>query len=469
MSRTGRIPRSFFVLVVTATITVSATPAMAQLVQRQAPRRDPAVTYPPRLPGGETVVTDTSPEFLRRPASIKEGVAVAKTAPTVDFLYYPGQNYPGNPWSNWGEGLAADGKFYSSIGDHLAIGGRAAGDHGTGNAFVFEYDPATKSIRQVANVARTLNRPEGHYTPGKIHGRLDMGSDGWLYFATHRGSARATVDRYHYEGDWILRCDPRTGKTEIVAHAPVPKHCIPCTVLDPERMILYGSTAPGADAEAQGIRFFAYDVKNRKLLYSGPDGPARFMILARSNGRVYYVPGRDEGRLMRYDPSAGGAPVEIDASLGLRAATDETRDGLVYTVSLGQRAADADVWSFDVKTEQAKKIGTAAVGTQAYVASVSAEPQGRYLYYVPGAHGGSERDGSAIVQFDVKTGRKKVIAFLHPFYQEKYGCALKGTYGTAVSEEGDKLFITWNANRGSRAWDTCALTVIHIPESERQP
>ena len=32
-------------------------------------------------------------------------------------------------------------------------------------------------------------------------------------------------------------------------------------------------------------------------------------------------------------------------------------------------------------------------------------------------------DGAAIVQFDVKTFRKKVIAFLHPFYRDAYGCA----------------------------------------------
>ena len=33
---------------------------------------------------------------------------------------------------------------------------------------------------------------------------------------------------------------------------------------------------------------------------------------------------------------------------------------------------------------------------------------------------------------------------------------------------GDKLFITWNNSRGSKAWDSCVLTVLHIPESERQ-
>ena len=32
---------------------------------------------------------------------------------------------------------------------------------------------------------------------------------------------------------------PPRGKTEIVAHAPLPKQCMPTSVLDPERMIFY--------------------------------------------------------------------------------------------------------------------------------------------------------------------------------------------------------------------------------------
>ena len=67
----------------------------------------------------------------------------------------------------------------------------------------------------------------------------------------------------------------------------------------------------------------------------------------------------------------------------------------------------------------------------------------------------------------------KVLAFLHPFYQEKYGYVPLGTFGSAIDPGGDKLYVTWNGNRGGPdrrgrlRFDTCALTVIHIPESER--
>ena len=103
------------------------------------------------------------------------------------------------------------------------------------------------------------------------------------------------------------------------------------------------------------------------------------------------------------------------------------------------------------------------------VGRLDADATGRFLYYIPGAHGGSETDGSPVIQFDTKTRRKKVIAFLHPFYATKYGLTLKGTFSSALAPEGDKLYITWNVSREGKVWDSVALTVLHIPESERTP
>ena len=336
---------------------------------------DADLPWPPTLPDGKKVVTDKSPEFLKGTDTLREGVVIAKEAPTIDFLFYPEQDYPGKPWSNWGDGCLANGKYYSGIGDHYAIG-RGENKYGNGEALAYEYDPKTKNFRALVKVSKFLDLPNDHYAPGKIHSRIDMGSDGWLYYATHRGSSRATVDANHYKGDWIFCTNPKSGKTEVVATAPIPKHCIPNSVLDPERMIFYGGTAPGSNAENQEIQFFAYDIKKRKLLYRCDNGPARYIILAQSTGK---------------------------------------------------------------------------------------------LYYVPGAHGGGAKDGSPVVQYDLKTRTRKVLAFLHPFYESKYGFIPKGTYSTEISEEGDKLFITWNTSRGVRAWDCCGLTVVHIPKSERMP
>ena len=195
------------------------------------------------------------------------------------------------------------------------------------------------------------------------------------------------------------------------------------------------------------------------------------MIFAKSTGKIYYTPGKEDmvGALVRFDPDKPGPPTPINAELGLRSATQETPQGIVYTVSKGSKAGESLLFAFDTKTETVMELGPAQVGSQNYITTIDADPTGRYLYYIPGAHGGSERDGSAVVQFDVKTKQRKVIAFLHPLYQEKYGVTLAGTFSSAVDPDGSKLYINWNSNRGGKGWDCCALTVIHIPESERQP
>lgn len=431
--------------------------------------RDEDLPYPPAFANNRKIVTDTSVQFLHSPFDPAGDFVIAETPPTIEFMFYPEQNYPGKPWSNWGDGCVANGKYYSAIGDHYAIG-RGEQKYGTGTAFVYEYDPASKVLRSLVDVADVLDLPKGHYTPGKIHSRIDMGNDGWLYYATHRGSTRVASDQHQYRGDWILRTHPGRGTSEVVAHGPVSKHCIPNSVLDPQRMIFYGATAPGTDAESQSINFFAWDIRAQKLLFSAENGPARYMILAPSSGRVYFVAGNADGPLMKFDPTHPNAGlVDTGLVMGNRASTTETGDGMVYSVSKGQGADDAALWEFNTRTETVKKIGAIGIGGEAYAASLDAGPRGRYLYYVPGAHGGGYRVGSPVVQYDVQTHTKKVIAFLHPFYEEKYGFIPKGTYSTALSPAGDKLYVTWNVSRGTKAWDCCALAVIHIPESERLP
>jgi hypothetical protein len=192
------------------------------------------------------------------------------------------------------------------------------------------------------------------------------------------------------------------------------------------------------------------------------------MIFAKSTGRLYYTQSTN-GVLMRYDPAKGGVPVRIDGTIGIRAATQETPQGIVYSVSQAEKGGQSILYAFDTRTEKIQDLGPVAVGSQTYVTSIDADPSGRYLYYVAGAHGGSEKDGSPVVQFDVQMHRKKVIAFLHPFYFDKYGCTLKGTFSSAVDPGGDKLYITWNNSRGTKVWDSVVLTVVHIPESERKP
>src|SRR6266540_1219964 len=82
------------------------TPAPAGAAQKKKAEEWKA----PALPEGKEVVTDTSVSFIKTPAGVtlKDGVTVAKTAPTIDFAYFPGQTYAGKPWSAWGDSTFAN-------------------------------------------------------------------------------------------------------------------------------------------------------------------------------------------------------------------------------------------------------------------------------------------------------------------------------------------------------------------------
>jgi hypothetical protein len=413
----------------------------------------PKPEYPPRLPNNQTVVTEKMPEFLKAPAGLVSGVTVAQEIPTVDFLFLPGQDYAGNPWSIWGDGVAVGDRFYCSLSDHHAP---------RGTARVYEFDSKTKQMRQIVDVQKALEQAgalpaDMKYSPGKIHSRLDVGKDGWVYYSTHRGSPKQAGDALGYKGDWIMRTDPRSGKTEVVAAYPVSKHSIPAGQLDPERLIFYGGTAEGPDASEKGIFFIAYDAANKKLLKKEVGGFERCCILSRSTGCVYW-----DGK--KYDPATNA--ITPSNAPSVRSATEETAAGIVY----GTTAHSADIWAYDVKNDKLTQIAPGAVGKQGYTTTIEVDPTGRYLYYTPGAHGGAENDGTPIVQFDLKTKTRKVIAFLHPAIFDKYGYMPFGTFSSALDPKGEILYVAWNGRRtGVKGWDCCALTAIHIPASERQP
>ena len=71
------------------------------------------------------------------------------------------------------------------------------------------------------------------------------------------------------------------------------------------------------------------------------------------------------------------------------------------------------------------------------------------------------------MQFDTQTKKRKVIAFLKPYFEQHLACIPRGTYAIAIDDKGESLYITWNISRGSKAWDCCGLAVVHIPKEER--
>ena len=136
----------------------------------------------------------------------------------------------------------------------------------------------------------------------------------------------------------------------------------------------------------------------------------------------------------------------------------------------GTSHRSADIWGFDVRSETFAPIGPGAVGTQGYVTAMHVDPSGRYLYYIPGAHGGSSKDGTPVVQYDLKFKKRKVLAFLYAYYLKKLKYNLEGTFCSVLGPKGEKLYVSWDGWReghSRRSAESSALTVIHIPASER--
>ena len=330
-----------------------------------------------------------------------------------------------------------------------------------GTAHLWEYDAVKRSFRMLCDTSKFLESinafpPDMNYRPGEMQSRIDLGSDGWLYYATDRGSPTVTHDANGYRGEWVLRTHPETTETQVVATFPIAKHTLPASVLDPKRMIYYGGTAPGKDAENQMVQFFALDVRTGKLLKVADHGPDRTMAFSPSNGRVFW-----EGHI--YDPETNA--ITAAKIPHIRSATRETPQGRIYCTS----HRSADLWALDVRTGDVESLGPGAVASQEYVASIEANPTGRYLYYIPGAHGGATQDGTPIVQYDLTTRTRKVLGFLHAHIWDKYAYALDGTFGSALDEKGERLFVSWDGWRQGqpRGWESAALTVIHVPAAER--
>jgi len=238
-------------------------------------------------------VTLQTDDLLKVPPGLdKKDFFVAKTAPVVDVTLFAGleDRGKGTLWSSWGDGcLAANGKYYTSAGDHLGI---------DANSYIYEYDPMTKVLRRVVDVLRAIAHMLGLYGHGKIHSGIHEGADGWLYFATYWGKHREIEAAFKkgYKGSLLLRFNPKTGEVQNLG-AIVPNKGLPASHFDAERQLLYFHAVYEGDVAV-------FDVKAQKVKFVGGadrnTNPMR-TFLGAADGRVYFS-GKD-GFLHYYDPA----------------------------------------------------------------------------------------------------------------------------------------------------------------------
>ncbi len=429
----------------------------------QIPEAGTLVTVAP------AAVVDSSAAMLKVPEEAEGAQApfvVAQVPPRVELALYPEPiKHPdwGHVWSQWGDGvLGPDGRFYSSIGDH---GGP------DGHSYIYAYNAQERRLHLVVDQQKFLGQREGDWGFGKIHGRLEYLEDGMLYWATYWGNG--PPDDYAQEKElygMVVRADPRTGKGDILGVAQAP-YVLPMGMIDHRAKLFYGLPC---DNRWQGKGFLVYDLEARETIYYGHQAQERgqrFILIAEERGSAYFTvqpdADRDELWLARYD--VGENAVDLQAlrlpdGYGTMRAGTERADGRgdYYIVCNGKLAR------VDLEAGEVEPIGPVWDEGE-YTTAVEISPGGRYLYAIPGSHGTAWQFGAPVVQYDLKTGRRKVLAFLGPYYRERYGYYVGGSYCVELSPDGRRLFFGMNGNdeEGGQAFGLPASMLLHIPESER--
>ncbi len=466
-----------------------AYPASGPLDREERERRDTAIRLDrERLLESARVVMDGDPALLEPPEHLKPLVGkdftVARTAPGVQFGVIPAQpaffrELNGRDQTGWWGNYAQSafqpetGKFYAAVGDHGKIGACI---------YIVEYDPSRRSIRCLPEINRTLGRGEERFGDGIIHGWLDFFqgpgcSRPHLWFCTYWSRFPEPLESDYetgYDGGHILSCDPETG--DVVDYgAPLRRVSWPYHRVDASRGMLY---AVGMNGE-----FLAWDIAAGQPRWAGhlPPGLAwynRAVLLDEETGRVYTSNGADsdpDRHMIVYDPEINRfsrldcvSPVDPETGKRepMRAQTrNRGPDGLFWGVTV-----TGQLFTFDPEREIMADRGACWPGSQRYTCSLERSPGGRYLYYAPQTY----RDGSPLVQLDTRTGVRKVLAFLAPYYSGQYGYIPAVSYSLKLDPKGERLFMVWNGgftgmrdDLGVERFGNCAVMLMDIPKSER--
>ena len=100
----------------------------------------------------------------------------------------------------------------------------------------------------------------------------------------------------------------------------------------------------------------------------------------------------------------------------------------------------------------------------------------RDLFWDTHAHGQAFKDGTPVMQYEIATGSRKVLAFLADVCEKECDYVPGGTYGLKISADGSTIFVNLNGHAPdglrpvsmkTKGFGLCAFAAIHIPESER--
>ena len=439
-----------------------------------------ALTWPPPLKGAERgTARISSDRFLEIPpavAATRENAdfapfVMARQAPEIDLAFHSDLGtapVTRRLWSSWGDiCLTRDGTVYVGIGDH---GHDAEGD---ARCFIYRWDPGQKTLTRVVDMNEVIPPQPGQPAWSKVHAKIDEGADGKIYFCcTLNAGNDAGNPKYHWTdalpGAQLYQYDPKTGKTTVYASLP-PRRCTATSLLDTERNIWWCNLEAG-----MGDALYGLDLATRKVMYQGEDGSVGFnrnFALA-TDGSLYF--NGQEGKILHLEPKAGKISetgTVIAGSPGMRASTGQSSHGDFF----GAAHATGQLFRYQPSSSTLEMLGP-TWGKGEYTTIMLLSPDERFVYYLPGAHGQAFRYGTPVVQYEISTRTRKVLAFLAPALEEQIAYVPGGTYGVKLTPDGGTLYVNFNGHAADSVrpasmqpigFGLCSFVAIQIPRSER--
>jgi hypothetical protein len=399
--------------------------------------------------------TCASPQIVAPEGASATSEAAEGTSPAVRLVRYPRPDGPGEPWSQWGQGLVLpDGRFVSAMGDERGI---------DGNSYVFVYDPSTRKITRVDDVLGHVDHQKGEFGYGKVHGQMVPGSCGDAYFMTYWGTRKDLEYTDTYRGDVLFHFDPATSTIKSMG-VPIPKHGTPSLASLGTGMI-YGEAADVTPRDSKqhdtGV-FWVYDTKTNQVVFRDDTTEHSLFrnILLDKKGRAYVA--GENGRLLVYRPGADkleDAGVKLPGGGSLRASTRPAPDGAVYGVTQSPDGEAPEMLFALDPDGTVRSLGEA----RGYTTSLALTADGSRFYYVPGAHGDSGEQGTPVIAVDTKTGDQRVVTKLDPLSKQTLGLSLAGSYDVALDTKRDRLFVGLNAGQTDKnPWGEVVLAIVDL-------
>ncbi len=436
---------------------------------------------------------DVSDDFITIPEDYPDIIdfEMAAEAPEIDFAIVQGiepwdlskddeidvsplsQSNGFAMWSGFGAiNTGPDGCFYYSIGNHMYY---------KGNAYMMKYDPATKTQSVCFELSKIINWKDDEWSDGKIHGNPDIDSDGNMYVTTFSGPRplMKDLDEVNYQGGHVIKYNIFTGIVEDMG-IPFAGDTWAYSAYSGEMNILF------AVGQAKSM-VMAYDTEHKQLLYGGypPQDTKwwmRCILMDNDTKKIYSTNTKDrenssEMHFISWEARNNRFRI-MDLQTPVNSVTGKREPLRAHTP---RKDAEGNYWCFDEfgymfkfnpVNETVEAVGINWGETGKYTANVAMSPKGRYLYYLPGAHNRMYEYGTPLVQYNTKTGRKKVLAFLNDYYNNEYGYNPYGAYGIDIDEKGETVFFYTNGlfskKEDGSGYGRPAIFHVHIPAGERE-